>query len=433
MRNRFVVLSAVVLTAALFGGCGSSKGKAASYEFTNIRQGTLERTVYSSGTINPVAAVKILPRMSGKVERVYVDYNDVVHKGDILAELNTDMLRLQRDQQVASVQKARANYELLLSNYRSQQSLADKGLISEYELRQSKTTLDNQAADLAVAETNLRVIDNEINQYAFVTSPIDGIVLDRNINIGDTVVESSNNNTSMFTIAENMREMQIEAAVGELDISSINRGQEVRFTMESMPGRRFSGIVDNMRMVPVVQNGVVSYTVIINVENQDGSLMPGMTCAVDFIVERVENVLMVSNAALRYQPTSLGAEQISEMVFNASLENMNEEQRNAAREAREASAQAGEQRQNQNSGPSITSLLSGGGMRMGGGNQQRQGAGQQQRGAAPVITWRNLWFINAEGKLSVMQVRTGINSGTFTEIYLTEDYEGQQVILRERV
>jgi HlyD family secretion protein len=360
--------------------------------------------------------------MSGKVESVHVDYNDTVQRGDILAVLNTDMLRLQRDQQNASVQKARANYELQLINFRSQEILAQRGLISEYELKTSKTSLDNQAADLAVAEANLRVIETEINQYAYITSPIDGTVLDRNINVGDTVVDSSNSNSSsIFTIAENLREMQIEAAAGELDITSIHRGQQVRFSMESLPGRRFTGVVENMRMIPVISSNVVSYTVIINVENHDGSLLPGMTCMVDFIVERAQNVLIVSNAALRYQPSTLSSDQISEMVFNASLANMNEEQRQSAISAREASLQASSQNSSsQNTG--ITSLMMGQGQRMPGtGRQSSQGQSQGQR--APAIVMRNLWFINADGKIDVMQVRTGISDGSSTEVYLDNEFE----------
>jgi len=422
-----------LLIAVLYCGCSLKQTKPASYEFTVVRKGSLERTVSSSGTINPVAAVKVLPRMSGKVEAVYVDYNDAVSKGDILAELNTDMLRLQRDQQAAAVQKARANYELQLINYRNQEVLAEKNFISEYELRTSRTSLNNQAADLAVAEANLRVIETEINQYAYITSPIDGIVLDRNINSGDTVVDSSSNNSSsIFTIAENLREMQIEASVGELDVTSIHKGQAVRFSLESLPGRRFSGVVETLRMVPVVSNNVVSYTVIINVENRDGSLLPGMTCAVDFIVESSEDVLMAANAALRYQPTSLSAEQIADMVFNAGLANMSDEQRQAAVEAR-GEAQAAAQNARQNSNTGITGLLTGpqGGQRMGG--RQGQGAQGQSGGSRNAVVMRNLWFINGEGKIDVIQVRTGISDGSFTEIYSGDDLDGREFILREKL
>jgi HlyD family secretion protein len=185
-----------------------------------------------------------------------------------------------------------------------------------------------------------------------------------------------------------------------------------------------------MRMIPVTSNGVVSYTVIINVENRDGSLLPGMTCMVDFIVERAENVLVVSNAALRYQPSTLTSEQISEMVFNASLANMNEEQRQSAIEAREASLQAVSQNsQNQNTG--ITGLMMGGGQRMPGGGGRQSSQGQSQ--GRQTIVMRNLWFINGDGKLDVMQVRAGISDGSSTEVYLDDDFNGRQVILREKI
>ena len=434
----FLLIDAALLYLVFFGVPTGKKKSNGSYEFTQVSRGTLERSVSSSGTINPVSTVKVLPQMSGKVEKVYVDYNDPVRRGDILAELNTDMLRLKREQQYASYIKAKANYELQLINYRSQQALAEKNLISEYELKVSKTNLDNNAADLAVAEANLKTVETEINQYAFITSPIDGIVLDRRINVGDTVVDSSSgNSTAIFTLAENLNEMQIEAGVGELDVVSIQSGQPVRFSLESIPGRSFSGIVETLRLVPTVANNVVSYTVIVKVENQDGSLFPGMTCAMDFIVERSEDVLLVSNAALRYEPTSLSAERISDMVFYAGLENLNAEERQAAIEAR-AQASAQNQTSGQNTNSSLASLMMGQSQRMGAGQRQfmnagaRQGAGQGRNAVAPVVI-RNLWFIDGDGKLEVIRVSTGISNGTITEILSPESLEGRQVILRERI
>ncbi|MDR3167766.1 MAG: efflux RND transporter periplasmic adaptor subunit, partial [Treponema sp.] len=261
-----------------FLGCRKSGGGTTAYEYTEIRRGTLEKTVSASGSLKPVATVSVLARMSGKVETIHVDYNTQVRKGEILAELNTDMLRLQREQQLASVVKARANHELQLQNFRNQERLAEKNLISEYELKTTRTALAVQAAELSAAEASLRVIETEINQYAFITSPIDGIVLERNISEGATVVEgSSSNSSSIFTLAENLEEMQIEAGVGELDIPSIRQGQAVRFTLEALPGRTYVGTVETIRLMPTVQDNVVSYTVIINVNNRDGSLLPGMT------------------------------------------------------------------------------------------------------------------------------------------------------------
>jgi HlyD family secretion protein len=312
-----------------------------------------------------------------------------------------------------------------------------------FRSRVSKTNLDNQAADLAVAESNLRVVETEINQYAYITSPIDGIVLDRRINAGDTVTDSGT--TAIFTLAENLREMQIEAGVGELDISSITKGQPVRFTLESIPGRSFTGVVENIRMIPAVSSNVVSYTVMVKAENYDGSLLPGMTCAVDFIVEWSEDVLMVSNAALRYQPTNLSADRIEEMVFNAGLVDLNAEQRQTAIDARnQTRTQATGQNVSQGPNTSITGLLTGqgGGGRMGqiggqfggpggGGGRQAAAAGTGRSQAA--VVYRNLWYLNGEGKLEVMRVETGISSGSFTEIRSFENLEGIQVILRERV
>ena len=260
-------------------------------------------------------------------------------------------------------------------------------------------------------------------------------MLDRKINVGDTVVDSSSNNSSnIFTLAENLREMQIEAVVGELDVAAIHKGQSVRFSLESLPGRSFQGQVETLRMVPVVSNNVVSYTVIVKVENHDGTLLPGMTCAVDFIVERGENVLMVSNAALRYQPTTLTSEKIAEMVFNASLVNMNEEQRRAAIEARAQSAAQGNQANNQNANSGLAGLMMPQNQmrRMAGGARPNAAPGQG-RNTAPVIVMRNLWYLSDDGKLEVMQVGAGISNGSFTEIHSQEDLEGRQVILREKI
>jgi HlyD family secretion protein len=459
----FFVLIAFISTL-IPGGCSAKRSGPKSYEFTPVRRGSLEQTVSSSGTINPVSTVKVLPRMSGKVEKIYVDYNDTVRKGDILAELNTDMLRLQREQQLAQVIKGRANFELQQVNYRNQQALAEKDLISEYELKTGKTTLDIQAAELSAAEANLKAIETEINQYAYITSPIDGIVLERNITEGDTVVDSSSSNsTSIFTLAENLQEMQIESWVGELDISSILQDQEVRFTLESFPGRNFSGLVESKRLMPSVQDNVVSYKVIISVQNRDGSLLPGMSCAVEFIQQKTENVLLIPNAALRYQPTTLSADEISEKTFNAGLTGMSEEQRTAAIEAR-AEAQKSAAPSGQTGSSQASSGLAGLVMPAGG-RMRPPGGGQNQNRNAAAASPNNtpsppkpLWYLDANGKPDCILVRTGISDGVNTEIRLLgagrggdgrqsgdgqadrveqavgeTDLENMQVILRERI
>ncbi|MDR2246012.1 MAG: efflux RND transporter periplasmic adaptor subunit [Treponema sp.] len=454
-NNGLCFFPALGIFLLLAAGCGSHKaGTVKEYEFTAVIRGTLEKTVSAAGSLKPVATVSVLARMSGKVEKIYVDYNDVIHKGDILAELNTDMLRLQREQQAASVVKARANYELQVLNYRNQEKLAEKNLISDYELKTGKTTLDIQNAELAAAEASLRAIETEINQYAFIVSPIDGIVLERNISEGDTVVEgSSSNSTSLFTLAENLEEMQIEAGVGELDISGIRKGQGVRFTLEALPGKPFSGVVETIRLMPAIQDNVVSYTVIVNVDNSGGSLLPGMTCAVEFIEERNENILLVPNAALRYQPTALTEDAIADMVFTAGLRGKAEEEKRLALEQRKAALEARSRGGNATAPQArngLTGLMTGGppgGPGMPSGN--RRGSENMSGGSAaavppgrgqPPAPPKPLWYISAEGRLDCVLVTAGITDGSRTEIRLwggaggeTGILEGLSVILREKV
>jgi HlyD family secretion protein len=182
-------------------------------------------------------------------------------------------------------------------------------------------------------------------------------------------------------------------------------------------------------MVPVTANNAVSYPVIIGVENHDGVLMPGLTCVVNFIVEKSENVLLVSNAALRYQPSTLSAEQIDEMVFVAGLANMDDDQRKAAIEERE---QAMGTTRNQGQSANITKLFAASPAPK---PPPPQHAGEGSRAAAVM---RNIWYFNSEGKFEVIRVQTGINNGLLTEILSIEDLEGEdlegkQVILREKL
>jgi HlyD family secretion protein len=431
------------LPIIFLGACGS-KNKAALYEYSSITRGSIEKTISSTGTLNPVATVKVLAQMSGRVETIHADFNTRVKKGDVLAVLNTDLLKLQREQQYNQVLIAQANYELKFLDYQNQEKLAEKKLISEYELKTTKTSLAVQAAQLAAAQSSLKQIDTEINQYAYITSPIDGIVLERGVSEGDSVSSSSSgSSTSIYTLAENLTEMQIESYVGELDISSIKEGQEVSFTLEALPGKRYTGTVQSKRLMPTVKDNVVSYNVIVGVSNSDGSLLPGMTCSLEFIEERRENVLVVPNAALRYQPTTLSEDEIDNLKFAAALENMNGEQKSAAIAARdEAKKQAGTPDARETSQAGISGLLGGmpRGVRAAGGNRgnlpggDSQASGETGRAALPPP--KALWYSDNTGKLACIMVGTGSSNGTRTEVIpLSENVrlEEIKIILREKV
>jgi HlyD family secretion protein len=222
----------------------------------------------------------------------------------------------------------------------------------------------------------------------------------------------------------------------------------VRFTLESLPGRTYAGVVESKRLMPSVQDNVVSYKVIINVENQDGSLLPGMTCSVEFIEERNENILTVPNAALRYTPTTLGAQEIADKVFYAGIRDLDEGQK-AAAIAQRAEAQKAAQAAGANS--TTTSQTGLAGMLMPGGGRMRPPGGGQTAARAGTTTGRArsetltppkpLWYLDESGKPDCILVRSGISNGSLTEVRIAgrpeaagdAALEGKQIILRERV
>jgi HlyD family secretion protein len=417
-----------IISLMILSGCSKDTNKT-TYEYASITRGSLEKTVTSSGKLQPISTVNISSQMNGKIELINVDYNDTIKKGQILAELNTDMLQLEREQQIASVTKARANLELQQMNYNNQLALAEKDLISEYELKTSKTNLDAQVAELSSAESSLKTIETEINQYAYIISPIDGIVLENNISVGQNVVEgSSSNASSLFVLAEDLTGMQIEANVDELDIASIYKGQTVRFNLEALPGKTFSGTVDTIHLMPEMVDNVVAYTVIIDVDNTDGSLFPGMTCEVEFIVEQRENVLLAPNASLRYEPTTLTAEEIDDKVFYAGLVGMSEEEKTSAIAAHEQ-AKENKVQNNNNALAGIGGMMMP--MRGGGFRRNRNQGSAATNNNAPEI--RSLWSMNDAGVLEVQLVEIGISDGSVTEIFSGKDLEGKMIINRERI
>ncbi len=404
-----------------------------SYELATVTRGSIESIVTSSGTLSAVSTVSILSQMSGRVEKVNADYNDHVKKGQVLVALNTDMLRLEEKESQAAVRKAQANYDLQLLDVQNKTQLAAKGLIADYDFKSSKTTLEVYAAELASSESALNVIQTKLNQYALITSPIDGIVLDRDVDVGQSVVEgSSSNAASLFTIAEDLAKMEIKAEVDELDISSIKTGQEVRFTVEANPGVTFNGKVHEIRLVPETTDNVVNYYVMIDADNGTGKLLPGMTAEVEFIRESRQNVLTVPSAALRFQPPGLSDEEIQAMVFAAGLAGLPAGEREAAlksnEEAKAASAAAG-------STKTQAKGLAGMMMPMGG---PPPGSRNSANGAAAAASAagadkKALWYLDDAGALAVRMVEIGASNGTSTQIIGADDLEGRKIILKVKV
>lgn len=442
-RTFLLALAILAGTSIVLSGCTKKTGAAGKpvYEFTTVARGTIEKSVSSSGKLEPVSSVSVLAQMSGIAEKVYADYNDRVTKGQVLIELNTDMLKLEQEKQRAAVEKARANYDLQSLNYSNQLKLADKGLISDFEVKTAKTSLAVAQAEYVSEQAALKVIQTEINQYALIKSPITGVVLSRSVDVGQSVVEgSSSNASSLFTIAEDLSQMEIEATVDEIDIASITKGQSVRFTVEAFPGKTFTGRVETIRLVPTTTDNVVSYTVIIVLDNEDGTLLPGMTAEVQFIVSKKNDVLLVPNAALRFEPSSLSAEEIANKTLDAELALLPPDERAKAEDQKAKAPAAGASPAKKPVG--LTSLVMGSGPRgpgMGGSRGNSQSANGTKKSsssladASSVDVLKNVWYIDDTGALKVMKVTAGVSDGTNTEVTPSGELEGMKIIVKEKV
>ncbi|SEN18423.1 HlyD family secretion protein [Niastella yeongjuensis] len=264
--------------------------------------GTIATSVTATGTVQPVDTVSVGTQVSGTISKVYVDFNDKVKKGQLIAEIDKTILSAQRDQIAANLRQARANQDYQKGNYERQKQLLDVGAISkaDYEIALNQYNAGNDnvngiAAQLKAAQQNL--------YYANIYSPIDGTVLTRNVSVGQTVAASLNTPT-LFVIAKDLTKMQVQAAVDEADIGNVKNGQRVTFTVDAFPDNVFEGHVNEVRLRPSVSSNVVTYSTIIDAPNSDLKLKPGMTANITVFTQEIQNALLVSAKATRFRPDS---------------------------------------------------------------------------------------------------------------------------------
>ena len=264
--------------------------------------GFIATSVTATGTVQPVDTVSVGTQVSGTISKVYVDFNDKVKKGQLIAEIDKTILQAQRDQINANLRAARANLDYQKSNYDRQKQLLDVGAISraEYEtaLNQFNAARDNVnsiSAQLKASQQNLF--------YANIYSPINGTILTRNVSVGQTVASSLNTPT-LFVIANDLTKMQVQAAVDEADIGNVKNGQRVTFTVDAFPDNVFEGRVNEVRLRPSVSSNVVTYSTIIDAPNADMKLKPGMTANITVFTQEIQNAMLISAKATRYRPDS---------------------------------------------------------------------------------------------------------------------------------
>lgn len=318
MKKYLVIITAIILIAGIVGFFFYKRTPETSYKTAKIERGTIASTVAATGNLSAVTTVQVGTQVSGTIQKLYVDYNSRVKKGQAIAVIDPSLFN-------ASVEQAQGNYLTADANLqkvkvalvdaertykRNKQLLAD-GIISQGDYEVAETALQSAKASVKAAEGSLAQTRGSLKQsrtnlsYSVIRSPVDGVVISRAIDVGQTVAASFQTPT-LFTIAQDLTKMQIEVSVDEADISRIQLHQTASFTVDSYPEQNFRGEVVQIRSSPVITQNVVTYVVVVNVDNSDLKLKPGMTANVSIEVAKKEDALKLPLAALRFKPKSKG-------------------------------------------------------------------------------------------------------------------------------
>ncbi len=316
MKRNILIILAVCLAAAagswLYIGRMNDKPVV---QTAVITRGEIVKTVSATGSLNALNTVSVGAQVSGTIKKIHVDYNSVVKKGQLLAEIDPDMLQANLRQSEASVLSSSANLQeaqaTLASAKRTlgrNEELQAKGYIAKSEFDDSQTAYETsqarvQSARASLAQARADLEYKKINlDHARILSPIDGVVIDRAVDEGQTV-NASQSAPTLFIIAEDLGRMKVETAIDEADIGLIRQGQAVEFTVDAYPEESFGGVVSEVRLAAATTDNVVTYTVIIGVDNDKKNLMPGMTANVSVIIQEKKGILKVPSSALRFKPS----------------------------------------------------------------------------------------------------------------------------------
>ena len=294
-RKWWIVLFLVVAGAFVYFMNGD-KNQGSGFATATISRGNLRQVVTATGEIQPLNTINVGSQVSGTIEAIYVDYNSKVKKGDVLLKIEPSVLQASVDEAEASLVSAESQRNYAKSEYERNKALYDDGFISRAELEQSQTTYEQ-------AEQSVNRMRSQYDRavtnlgYATITSPVDGTVISRQVDVGQTVAASFQT-PDLFEIAEDLSKMQIETAVSEADIGMITEGLPVTFTVDAYPTQTFEGTVRQVRLSPTITSNVVVYTVVIDVDNTDLRLKPGMTAFVTILISERIDVWKVQNSAL---------------------------------------------------------------------------------------------------------------------------------------
>jgi len=438
-KTIWIIVVLVVVAGAILGLTVFRSGRNGEikYRTETLARGDIEALVVTSGTLNPIEIVDVGAQVSGKIEKLYADFNTPVTKGQIVAELDQEPLKMKIDQneanyksRVASLDRAKVTLSQAEKGYERAKSLFAKELVSIEEMEAAEASYLGSKSDLISAEATLSQAKSTLDlskvdlSYAVIRAPVDGIVIVRKVNVGQTL-QSSMTAPLLFQVATDLTKMKVECSVDESDIGKVKEGQKARFTVEAYPNETFNGVVQQVRFSPETVQNVVTYTTIVNVENPGKKLLPGMTATVSIIVGEAKDVLRVSNAALRFTP-NLSPEELAKMA---------QEMRDKMTAQRPA--QGGQPGAAEAPGAGAAPSRNGGQARPAGAGQGAPGAALRQGGMpgggggqagrarqqAPRV-----WIMDNVGKLSMVFIRTGVSDTSYSEIRGGELTEGDVVI-----
>ncbi|HTY94191.1 MAG TPA: efflux RND transporter periplasmic adaptor subunit [Steroidobacteraceae bacterium] len=293
------LLVALMMALAL-SGCGRSAQKRPAYEYATVSRGNILQHVTATGSLSAVVSVDVGSQVSGKITHLYVDFNSPVHKGQLVAEIDPTVYEAQLQQAQGDLASARADVTLKRQNLERKQILVPLKAASQLDLDQATAELAQSEAAVTIKEAALHSAQANLG-YCKITAPVDGIVISRKVDEGQTVIAAMSTPV-LFTVAQDITKMNITADISEADIGQVRNGQDAEFGVDAFPNEVFHGKVSQVRKSPTTTQNVVTYQTIIAVNNPEQKLFPGMTADVSILVLRHDGVLMVPNAALRYSP-----------------------------------------------------------------------------------------------------------------------------------
>jgi HlyD family secretion protein len=318
LQKRYVIVAIIIIALILFGTLSVAKSKQTKYQTQDATRCTITEFVEASGTINPVNTVSVGSTVSGLIKEIYVDYNSEVKKGQLLAQIDPATFEAQVQQNQAQINNAVANLAKLQAiadfdkkQYERYKTLYAKNFVAKSELDEKLSTYKSDIAQISAARAQINQYQASLKTaqtnlgYTKIIAPVDGTVISREIDLGQPVAASFQA-PELFSIAQDLTKMQIEVSVSEADIGKVKEGQEVTYTLDGYQDSEFSGRVTQVRLSPTTVSNVVTYTVIVEVDNEDLKLKPGMTANVSIITNKSENVICVPNIALKFSPNTDG-------------------------------------------------------------------------------------------------------------------------------